>query len=283
MTIEFSNIENLLITLNSEENLHLENLTWIEPVGIAVLKLHKATYPMTEIFLQGNTNTIGYVTTLLNEHSSRERTYHPLEHFTDEFGDKDEIANNVTKKIIENANNLSDEDKQDFSKYLQYLISEMMDNVISHSNSSVGGFVTAQYYPRKNKVQVVIIDKGVGFLKTLENKYPLSNEQEAISKAIEKEVSGSNVFAPYTNVPKHAGLGLFFLSRIIQETNGSLMIVSNNTMYKSNTDSFKVLETIFQGTLIAFEIFENQLDYEFGQLFRIISSEGEESEEEDVF
>ncbi len=283
MTIEFSNIENLLIQLNGKENLNIENLEWIEPIGIAVLKLHKETYPMTEIFLKGNKKTIGYVTTLLDKNSSRERTYHPLEHFTSQVGDKDEIANNVTKKIIENADNLSDKDKQDFSKYLQYPISEMMDNVISHANSDVGGFVTAQYYPTKNKVQVVIIDKGVGFLKTLENKYPLRTEKEAILKAMEKEISGSNVFEPYNNVPKHAGLGLFFLSRIIQETNGLLMIVSNNTMYRSNTNSFKVLETIFQGTLIAFEIFENQLDYEFGQLFRIISSEGEESEEEDVF
>lgn len=30
------------------------------------------------------------------------------------------------------------------------------------------------------------------------------------------------------------------------------------------------LETNFQGTMIAFEIFEDKLDYEFGQLFKMI-------------
>ncbi len=282
MNIEFSNIEQLLRRLNNTQKLQIENLNWIEPIGIVLLKLYKTAHPITDISLQGNSNCVGYVNTLLNQNASRERSYVPLEHFSNNFGNKDEIANNVTKKIIKSADNLSDEYKLDLSKYLQYLISEMMDNVISHSMSKIGGFVTAQYYPAKKKVQVVIVDSGVGFLETLSKKYPLESEEDAIIKAMEKEVSGSNAFAPYTNVLKHAGLGLYFLSKIIEYTSGKLLIVSNNTIYRSYQNSFQLLETDFQGTMIAFEIFEDKLDYEFGQLFNIIRSE-EEEEEEDIF
>jgi len=282
MNIEFSNIEYLLQQLNNKQKLEIENLNWIEPIGIALLKLYKSANPTTDIFLQGNSKCIGYTNTILNPNASRQRSYIPLEHFSNDFGNKDEIANNVTKKIIESANNISDEYKLDLSKYLQYLISEMMDNVISHSMSEIGGIVTAQYYPTKKKVQVVIIDNGVGLLETLSKKYPLESEKEAIKKAMEKESSGSNAFAPYTNVPKHAGLGLYFLSKIIEYTSGRLLIVSNNTIYRLNQNSFQLLETAFHGTMIVFEIFEDKLDYEFGQLFKIISSE-EGEEEEDIF
>ncbi len=39
MTIEFSNIETLLQRLDN--NINIENITWIEPIGIAILKLFK--------------------------------------------------------------------------------------------------------------------------------------------------------------------------------------------------------------------------------------------------
>ena len=283
MNIDFSNIENLLQRLDNRDDFHIENLSWIEPLGIALLKLYKMNFPDMKISVRGTSSSIGYINTLLDATSSRKGSYIPLEHFTNEFGNKDEIASNVTKKIIENAHNLSDDDKLDLSKYLQYLISEMMDNVISHSLSPIGGIVTAQYYPTKKKVQVVIIDSGVGLLKTLAKKYPVQSEKDAIIKAMEKEVSGSNAFAPYTNIPKHAGLGLYFLSRIIEYTSGKLLIVSNDTVYRSTGNRFHTLNTAFHGTMIAFEIFEERLDYEFGQLFNIIKAEGEEEEEEDIF
>ncbi len=281
MNIDFSNIENLLDLIKAERDLHLADVNWIEPVGIALLKQHKLAYPNINVTIQGESRS--YVDTILNTYAKKDKSYVPLENFRVNNNNVNEIANNITKKIINNATNLSDSDKQDLLRYLQYLITEMMDNVISHSASDIGGIVTAQYYPTKKKVQVVIIDHGVGFLDSLSRKYPIRNEQEAILKALEKEVSGSNVFAPYTNVPKHAGLGLYFLSKIIEHTSGNLLIVSNKTLYRAIGSIFRNLQTDFRGTLIAFEIFNEKLDYEFGQLFNIIKNEGGEEEEEDIF
>jgi hypothetical protein len=282
MNIDFSNIENMFNSLDDKEDLRIHDLQWIEPVGIALLKLYKTAHPNIDIFLNGNSNSVGYIKTLLNPQAPKNRSYLPLEHFDEKLGNIDTVASQVTTKIVGNANKLSDEDKKDLADYLKYLISEMMDNVISHASSDVGGFVTAQYFPTKEKVQVVIIDSGVGFLKTLSSKYTLYNEQEAILKALEKEVSGSNNFAPYTNVPKHAGLGLYFLSQIIKHTHGKLLIVSNDTIYRLPQDTFTPIKP-FNGTMIAFELYNSKLDYEFGQLFNIIKSEGGEEEEEDIF
>jgi len=277
MTIEFSNIENLLSKLSAD--IHLENIRWIEPIGIGILKLYNVANPEVQINLTGRDSAVSYCNTILNGSLSPCNTYTPFIPFNNEI---DVIADDITHKIISNANNLSPDNKDDLSKYLKYLIREMMSNVVSHAHSQIGGFITAQYYPQKNKVQVVIIDNGIGLQASLSQNYHLNNEKDAIQKAMEKEVTGSNPFATYNNVQKHAGLGLFFLSKIIENTQGNLLVVSNNTIYKSPQNSFQELNTNFKGTLIAFEIFEDNLEYEFMQLFNIIKSEDEE-EEEDAF
>ena len=275
MTIEFSNIETLLEQLSP--NIHLENISWIEPIGIGILKLYKVVNPETQIHLTGNGNAINYCKTILNSPRSPAQTYTPFIPFDNEINS---IAQEVTNKIIQNAHNLTTEDRKDLSEYLLYLVSEMMDNVVSHAQSRYGGYITAQYYPQKKKVQVVIIDNGLGLKKTLSHKYPLETESNAISKALEEKVTGSNSFSTYNNVPKHAGLGLFFLTKIIQETDGKLFIVSNNTIFHLRDNSFTELQTPFNGTIICFEIEVDKINHDLKDLMSIIMYV---DEEEDVF
>ncbi|MCF6245045.1 MAG: ATP-binding protein [Sulfurovum sp.] len=275
MTIEFSNIETLLQQLN--DNIYLEDITWIEPIGIAILKLYKVVNPEIQIHLTGKDNAINYCKTILNSSRTPAQTYTPFSQFDNEINS---IAKDVTSKIIQNTHNLTTEDRKDLSEYLRYLVSEMMDNVVSHAQSHCGGYITAQYYPQKKKVQVVIIDNGLGLKQTLSHKYPLENESDAISKALEEKVTGSNVFSIYNNVPKHAGLGLFFLTKIIQETDGKLFIVSNNTIYHLKDNSFTELQTSFNGTIICFEIEVDKINHDLKDLMSIIMHV---DEEEDIF
>ena len=275
MTIEFSNIETLLQQLN--DNIDLENITWIEPIGIGILKLYKVANPEVQIHLTGNETAINYCNTILNSSRSPAQTYTPFIPFDNEI---DSIAKDVTDKIIQNAHNLTTEDRKDLSEYLRYLVSEMMDNVVSHAQSPCGGYITAQYYPQKKKVQVVIIDNGLGLKQTLSHKYPLETESDAISKALEKEVTGSNSFSIYNNIPKHAGLGLFFLTSIIRETAGKLLLVSNDTIYRSENDISQKLNTHFKGTIVCFEIEIDKINHDFADLRRMIMHV---EDEEDAF
>ena len=163
------------------------------------------------------------------------------------------------------------------------MISEMMGNVISHSRSPYGGFVTAQYYPKEKMVQVVIIDGGVGFFSTLSKYFDVRNEGEAIQKSLERAVTGSNKYSSYNNAPKHAGLGLFFLSNILEATQGKLTIISNNTIFKYPGNTIDALETAFKGSVVAFEIYVDSIDNDFMTVFKRIGYVEDVEDDEDVF
>lgn len=283
MQISFSNIEELLRKLEREKHFFLEDVNWIEPIGIAILKQFQIKNTPKEIRVKGNMRAVTYINTMLQSEDGIGKKYTPLEHFDQSGIHSDRIASDIVETIIASANGLSQPEQEDFAKYLNYMISEMMDNVTSHARSENGGFVTAQYYPSYNKVQVVIIDGGVGLLNTLIHKFPLKDEKAAIKLAMEKEITGSNAMKPYLNVPKHAGLGLFFLSNIIKHTGGKLIIVSNNTIYRFPENTYTELDTDFEGTIIAFELYESKLEYNFSELFNIIRNEEDEEEEEDFF
>ena len=263
MLITLSNIKNLLELLNDDIN--IKKLINIEPIGIALVEFYKAIQLDKKIDTSKNSSST------------------PLIQFRNEQ-DINKVTQDITNQILENSKLLTINDKEDLDKYLKYLISEIMDNVISHSYSTIGGCVSAKYYSEQNKVQVVIIDNGIGLLKGLSNHHSVKNEKEAIKKAMEKEVTGSNTFKTYNNIQKHAGLGLYFLSKIIEYTKGKLLIVSNDTIYNSTYEEYITINSPFRGTLVAFEIYEKELAYEFKTLHSIIRDEDKnEDEDEDIF
>lgn len=278
MEITFSNIENLLKQINSKE-IMISDLQWIEPIGIALLKIYNDSTGSIINFTNSKNEAISYVNTILSNGSSA--SYMPFQKF---IQNTDKITSDIVKLIIGNISNLEDHEANDLSNYLKYMIGEMMDNVICHAQSELGGFVTAQYYPNKNnKIQIVIIDNGIGLLKSLRDNYPkLTNEQEAIIKALEEGTSGYKPTDSLYTSRTHAGRGLYILSQIINSTDGKLLIVSNDTVYRSSQNTFQKIETNFQGTLIAFELFEKNLEYEFRQIFKQITDK-EELDGEDIF
>lgn len=278
MEITFSNIENLLKQINSKE-IMISDLQWIEPIGIALLKIYNDSAGSIINFTNSKNEAISYVNTILSNGSSA--SYMPFQKF---IQNTDKITSDIVKLIIGNISNLEDHETNDLSNYLKYMIGEMMDNVICHAQSELGGFVTAQYYPNKNnKIQIVIIDNGIGLLKSLRDNYPkLTNEQEAIIKALEEGTSGYKPTDSLYTSRTHAGRGLYILSQIINSTDGKLLIVSNDTVYRSSQNTFQKIETNFQGTLIAFELFEKNLEYEFRQIFKQITDK-EELDGEDIF
>ena len=281
MEFKFSNIEDLLEKLKAAKHIHIQDLDWIDPVGIAILKQYKVSFPEANVKTSGK--SFNYVTQLLETTHSPMQHHLSVIHFDNKTDNIDELKSILTHKIIDYAENLSSEEKEDLSEYLEYMISEMMGNVISHAKSIHGGFVTAQYYAKEKKVQVVIIDGGVGFLATLSKHFEVKDEGEAIQKALEKEVTGSNKYSTYNNAPKHAGLGLFFLSKILEETEGNLIIISNNTIFKYPRNTIGALDTAFKGSVIAFEIFIDKIDNDFMTVFKRIGYVEDVEDDEDIF
>lgn len=129
--------------------------------------------------------------------------------------------------IKQYENELSKEDLNDLGDYLHYLFTEMLNNVPDHSNSQIGGFAMAQYYPTYKKIQFAISDRGIGFLENVKRKDTnAKTEAEAIKRAIEK---GFTATAPQVyNQEKNSGFGLYAMSNIIKEIGGTFVIISNN-------------------------------------------------------
>ncbi len=67
--------------------------------------------------------------------------------------------------------NLSSTDRKDLYDYLYYMIGEVLNNALHHSLSPIGAIIAGQYFPNLKKIQICVVDRGVGFLSNLKRKY----------------------------------------------------------------------------------------------------------------
>lgn len=280
MEIKLQNVNDFVLLLN-KKNIEINNLSWIEPFGIAMLKsfinLNKVTYK----FNACKSKVESYLSIILQANDINESSSYMFQEIKE--SNNEDVSNFIVNKLLEAIPKNSD--KADIKKYLNYMISEMLDNVISHSNSDGYNYIVAQYYPTLKKIQIAIVDTGIGFMNSLKTMHNPKDEKEAILKALEKEITGSNKFDTY-GVQKHAGLGLYFLKRIVNKTNGNLVVISNDTIYSSFANKGENVEVIeyseWKGSAVVFEFFIDNLDYEWEQIRKLIQFEVYPDEEEEV-
>ncbi|MEW6163390.1 MAG: ATP-binding protein [Nitrospirota bacterium] len=99
-------------------------------------------------------------------------------------------------------------------------LSEVCQNIIEHSEYK--GFVGIQKYHfqnlNKNVVKIAVMDIGIGFRKSLSERFLLKNDLEAIEKGL---LHGASRFAD-----KGRGHGLSAVRRFVKQWNGKLSIRS---------------------------------------------------------
>lgn len=99
-------------------------------------------------------------------------------------------------------------------------LSEVCQNIIEHSETK--GFVGIQKYHfqnlGKNVVKIAVMDIGIGFRKSLSERFPLKSDLDAVEKAL---LHGASRYAE-----KGRGHGLAAVRRFINEWNGKLSIRS---------------------------------------------------------
>jgi anti-sigma regulatory factor (Ser/Thr protein kinase) len=99
-------------------------------------------------------------------------------------------------------------------------LSEVCQNIIEHSETK--GFVGIQKYHfqniKKNVVKIAVMDIGIGFRKSLSERFSLGNDLEAIEKAL---LQGASRYAD-----EGRGHGLAAVRRFINQWNGKLSIRS---------------------------------------------------------
>ncbi len=70
------------------------------------------------------------------------------------------LSTEVADVIAPDQSDEVDPDKTGFYDFMEYAVSELINNVLQHANGR--GFISAQYYKKSDRVQVCIADIGIG-------------------------------------------------------------------------------------------------------------------------
>jgi hypothetical protein len=261
-----------LDTINSYAN----RLSWVEPVFITAVKANKVMNGDNSITYNS------YIDNMLQNNFNEFKTYSPIENIHTRGENIETTANHIASIMLKNYDYLPEEDKKDLKEYMFYLFSEMMNNVVDHSNSPIGGYTMAQYYPTYKKIQFSIADKGIGFLENVKYKEQVKDEVEAIEKALEKGFTANKFNQVYGSAYKNAGYGLYAMSEIIRQVGGKFVIISNNGLYRYNALSDvierKILNNSFNGSLVAFEFAEENINLSMQEMINYLLQDEEEED-----
>jgi len=114
---------------------------------------------------------------------------------------------------------------------IKYIVSELVRNVLEHSQSPNGAILAAQYYEKSNTIRIGIADSGLGIKTTINKSYNVQTDLEAIQLALTPGVTGTTRKEGGTE--QNAGAGLFFIKSIATVNRDYFMIYSGKAMYKS--------------------------------------------------
>lgn len=113
---------------------------------------------------------------------------------------------------------------------IQYIISELVRNVLEHSESETGALLAAQYYKKSNSIRIGIVDTGVGIKKTINYSHEARTDLDSIRLALTPGITGTTSREGGTE--RNAGAGLFFIKSIASVNRDHFVMFSGNAMYK---------------------------------------------------
>jgi len=139
---------------------------------------------------------------------------------------------------------------------LFYCLGEIMDNTLIHSGLE-SGWVSAQFYPKKEEIMLTICDYGEGIHHSLtsqpENKYKDITERQALELCIQRGVTNG----------KGLGFGLFATSQFILKNSGELLLYSGSHYLTVKDGDYEIKSgSYWKGTVVSLKINTNiPVDY----------------------
>ncbi len=113
---------------------------------------------------------------------------------------------------------------------IKYVISELVRNVLDHARTTQGALVCAQFYKKSNTIRIGVADVGIGVYSTIRASHRVSDDMEAIRKALQPGITGTTSKEGGTEL--NAGAGLFFIKSIAKVNRDFFIIYSGNAMFK---------------------------------------------------
>ncbi len=188
---------------------------------------------------------------------------------------------NVIERRSEHlAKILSQEESGNLVDALTYSIREVMRNVFEHSQSRSVEYC-AQFWPSYNKVEIAMLDNGIGLRKSLKaNPFiQVDSDSDAIQQALMPAISSKNYKgAPIDrNDPWHnSGFGLYMINRICR-LGGAFLICSGDHAIKLDEDGKQHINLghQFRGTAVRMVLNTSRLT-ELGSMLTKFRCEGYE-------
>jgi len=120
----------------------------------------------------------------------------------------------------------------DKTNAINYVIGELVRNVLEHACAPTGAIVAAQYYKKNNSVRLGICDGGIGVRKSMAGNWPekTQTDLDALKWALVPGISGTTRREGGTD--NNAGAGLFFIKSLAKTTRDYFMIYSGSGIYK---------------------------------------------------
>lgn len=146
---------------------------------------------------------------------------------------------------------------------LAYSLRELMRNVVEHSHARQFG-ICAQHWPSKNKVEVAILDRGIGLQASLRhNPYlDVSDDKRAVNYALMPAVSGKAFKGSRKQRGNWAnsGFGLYMTSRICRN-GGTFFIASGEVgmLITHKSEGKRYFPCSFQGTAVRMVVRTNHI------------------------
>ncbi|MCC7539763.1 MAG: sensor histidine kinase [Deltaproteobacteria bacterium] len=171
---------------------------------------------------------------------------------------------------------VTDDELEDTRRTIEYVLRELLRNVLQHSMDPLGGVVVAQRSDRGSHaatpvIQVAVVDDGIGIEQALRGKHPtLVDAEAALDKALWPHISGT-FEEGQTGSTYNAGMGLFFIAEMTKLVEGRLLLASRGATLALEGDRDQVERhgaqrmlrgTGYPGTLVAFEMPEGLNDYD---------------------
>ncbi|MBY7025230.1 ATP-binding protein [Clostridium botulinum] len=178
-------------------------------------------------------------------------TYIPLTelNFNDIRKDNKDIYTYIDKTSEDIANILARNDSN-LKKYLKYSTSELIRNVLEHSESE-SFWYAGQFWPSKGIVEVAVLDEGIGMKESFKRnkKLTINSDEDAIKLAMQPGISKSGIGKTIKDQYDNGGFGLYMISNFC-ETGGDIAICTGNNCLLINDKETIKYETSFKGTAI---------------------------------
>ena len=113
---------------------------------------------------------------------------------------------------------------------IQYVISELVRNVLEHAQSPGGAFVCAQLYQTSGVLAIGVADSGVGVQRAMSRSHRVTTAWDALVLALKPGISGTTARIGGTDY--NAGAGLFFTKSVAAASRNYFVLYSGNALFK---------------------------------------------------